>query len=175
MAALTSSNTRQRLVHERKIVVTTLSQIHFHRQAYEKFHYPDWERAVYERHWEYMLRDFQLGLKSGVRFALGTDLIGRPTHPLSEAAMEFVLAVECGMTERQAIYAGTAIASEVLGTNIDTGTLETGKLADIIAVEGDPTTDIKRLFSPCIVMKNGKNFASKNSNLYVGTQGATKA
>ncbi|MEJ5903029.1 hypothetical protein [Ochrobactrum teleogrylli] len=67
---MTSSNTRQRLVHERKIVVTTLSQIHFHRQAYEKFHYPDWERAVYERHWEYMLRDCQLGLKSGVRFTL---------------------------------------------------------------------------------------------------------
>ncbi|QWK80768.1 amidohydrolase family protein [Ochrobactrum sp. BTU1] len=89
--------------------------------------------------------------------------------------MEFVLAAECGMTERQAIYVGTAIASEVLGTNIDTGTLETGKLADIIAVEGDPTTDITRLFSTYFVMKNGKNFASKYSNLFVGTQSATKA
>ncbi|QWK80769.1 hypothetical protein [Ochrobactrum sp. BTU1] len=42
--------TRQRLMDERKTVVTTLSQIHFHWQTYEKFHYPDWERAVYERH-----------------------------------------------------------------------------------------------------------------------------
>lgn len=147
--------TRARLVAERKIVVTTLSQVHFHRAAYDRFHYPDWERGVYERHWEFMLRDFKLGLEAGVRFALGTDLVGAPTHPLKEAATEFVLAVEHGMTPADALRAGTAVSAEVLGIERLTGSLEADKFADVVALDRDPIQNIAFVKKPIFVMKRG--------------------
>lgn len=155
-----SDETRQRIVAEGKIVVTTLSQIHYHRQAYDKFNYPEWEREVYERHWVYMLRDFKRGLKAGVRFALGTDLVGAPTHPLKAAAMEFVLAVECGMAPSAALRAGTIIAAEVLGSQAVTGSIEVGKLADLVATRLDPEQDVSTLLEPAFVMKGGETVVS---------------
>jgi imidazolonepropionase-like amidohydrolase len=151
-----SEETRLRLVGAGRIVVTTIAQLHFHREAYEPFRYPDWERAIYDRHRACMRRDFVLGLKAGVRFALGTDLIGRPTHPLDRVAKEFALAVEWGMTPMQAIVAGTRTGAEVLGLARSIGTIEPGKLADVIAVEGDPSVDITALERPALVLKGGQ-------------------
>jgi len=150
-----SPETRARLVQERKIVVTTISQLHFHRAAYEAHHYPQWERAVYERHWIAMERDFKLGLGAGMRYALGTDLIGGPTHPLHKAAMEFQLAVQWGMSEHEALRAGTIMAAEALGIGSDTGSIELGKAADLIAVDGNPLRDVKVLRDPKLVVKSG--------------------
>jgi imidazolonepropionase-like amidohydrolase len=149
-----TSETRDRLIDEGKIVVTTLSQIHFHRAAYDRFHYPQWEREVYERHWHFMKRDFQLGLDAGVHFALGTDLIGAPTHSLAEAAMEFVLAVELGMSNVDALRAGTAVAAAVCDMP-DAGILEVGKVADLVALHGNPLTDISAVRAPAAVVKAG--------------------
>jgi len=149
-----SEEIRTRLVTERKIVVTTLSQIHFHRAAFETFHYPQWERDVYERHWHFMKRDFKLGLRAGVRFALGTDLIGGPTHPLKEAAMEFQLAVELGMPAREALRAGTVVAACACGM-VQAGSIEVGKEADLVALRGNPIEDIGAVRQPMAVLKSG--------------------
>ncbi|MCJ8521614.1 imidazolonepropionase-like amidohydrolase [Pseudorhizobium tarimense] len=151
-----SAETRQRLVGEGKTVVTTLSQVHFHRQAFDEYRYPDWERAVYERHWNAMSNDFRLGLEAGIRFAFGTDLIGGPTHPLHEAAMEFLLAVELGMSEGDALVAGTVTAADVLGLAQVTGSIEVGKRADIVAVGGNPLKDITSVRRPAFVMQQGR-------------------
>ncbi|MGH6859110.1 MAG: amidohydrolase family protein, partial [Phyllobacterium sp.] len=151
-----TEETRARVVREKKIVVTTLSQIHFHREAYERFHYPQWEQEVYERHWKHMLRDFRLGLEKNVRFALGTDLVGAPTHPLKAAGKEFVLAVESGMSALQALQAGTVVASEVLGIETEAGSIEVGKRADLIATYSDPLRDVSAILSPLFVMKKGR-------------------
>jgi imidazolonepropionase-like amidohydrolase len=150
-----NDETRQRLAASGKIVVTTFAQVHFHRQAYKPFHYPQWERDVYERHWAAITRDFRLSREAGVRYALGTDLIGEPTHPLDGAAKEFELAVELGMSAIEALQAGTKIASEVLGLQADIGTLETGKYADVIAVEGNVTKDVRTLRRPIFLLKGG--------------------
>jgi imidazolonepropionase-like amidohydrolase len=150
-----TDETRRELVSSGRIVVTTISQLYFHRAAYEAFHYPDWERAVYERHWSAMHNDFRKGLEAGVRYALGTDLIGEPTHPLRAAAKEYQFAVEWGMTPSDAIRAGTAVAAEALGIEQWTGTLEVGKAADVIVVPGDPLADIQALQSILFVMKQG--------------------
>lgn len=150
-----AEETRRRLIDTATIVVTTISQLHFHRAAYDAFHYPAWERAVYERHWMAMKRDFERGLAAGVRFALGTDLIGRPTHPLKEAAMEFIFATEWGMSTRAALQAGTARGAEVLGLEATTGIMAEGMTADVIGLDGDPTADIAAVRRVSFVMKAG--------------------
>lgn len=147
--------TRSRLVGEGKIVVTTISQLYFHRAAYEAFHYPAWERDVYERHWRAMRRDFELGLKAGIRFALGTDLVGKPTHPLASAAKEFELAVEWGMSPDAALRAGTIVGADVLGIASLTGSVVAGKSADLVAVE-TLRDGLGSLAEPTFVMKEGR-------------------
>ena len=147
--------TRQDLASSGRIVVTTISQLYFHRAAYEPFRYPDWEREVYERHWSAMRNDFEKGLESGVRYALGTDLIGKPTHPLGAAAKEYEFAVEWGMTSIGRHPGRHGHRGRISGIERWTGTLEAGKAADIIVAPGDPVADIRALQSVLFVMKQG--------------------
>ncbi|MCR2317534.1 amidohydrolase family protein, partial [Salmonella enterica] len=67
----------------------------------------------------------------------------------------FQYAVEWGMNPEEAIVAGTARGAEALGVENETGTLEVGKYADIIAVPGNPIDDITALQRPTAVIKNG--------------------
>ena len=153
--------TRKRIADSGKIVVSTISQLKAHQAAYETFHYHEADRAAFDRHLARMQFDFQKGLAAGVRYALGTDFIGAPTHPQWEAAREFEYAVEWGMTPGQAIVAGTRTASETLGMADRIGTLEVGKLADLIAVEGDPLKDITALQRVRYVMIGGQAVAGR--------------
>jgi imidazolonepropionase-like amidohydrolase len=64
--------------------------------------------------------------------------------------------VEAGMSPAQVIQAGTRTAAEHLGRSDELGTLEAGKLADLIVVEGDPLESISVLRTPWVVMKEGQ-------------------
>jgi imidazolonepropionase-like amidohydrolase len=86
---------------------------------------------------------------------LGSDLIGPPTHPQNCFAKEFEIAVRWGMTPMQAIMAGTAVSAEALGMQDDIGTVEVGKLADLIAMKKSPLDDIKQLQDVKFVMQGG--------------------
>ena len=99
--------------------------------------------------------DFEKSLKLGVRYALGTDLVGYPTHPPDAAAKEFEMVVDWGMTNTEAIVAGTKISAEALSLEKEIGTLEKGKLADIIAVKDDPLNNIKTLQDVKFVLFDG--------------------
>lgn len=92
-------------------------------------------------------------MAAGTPIALGTDAgVGR--H--GENAHEFTLMVEWGgMTPLQAIVAGTSSAAKLLGWESRVGTLKAGLLADIVAVPGDPTRDVKALERVSFVMKGG--------------------
>ncbi len=92
-------------------------------------------------------------IAAGTPIALGTDAgVGR--H--GENAHEFTLMVEWGgMTPMQAIVAGTSSAAKLLGWESRVGTLKAGLLADIVAVPGDPTRDVKALERVSFVMKGG--------------------
>jgi imidazolonepropionase-like amidohydrolase len=63
--------------------------------------------------------------------------------------------VAAGMPPMDAIRAATSVAAAFLGVNQDLGTLEAGKLADIIAVDGDPSEDISAMSAVRFVMKEG--------------------
>ncbi len=91
-------------------------------------------------------------LKIGVKIALGTDAA---VYPHGNNALEFALMTADGMTPSQSLLAGTAVASELLGLSAKIGTLTSGKLADIVAVPGNPIENIKVTGSVLFVMKDG--------------------
>jgi imidazolonepropionase-like amidohydrolase len=89
---------------------------------------------------------------AGVKVAFGTDAAVYP-HGLN--AHEFAVYVRLGMTPLQAIQTATTNASDLLGWSAKVGTIEPGKWADIIAVDGDPLKDVTMLEQVKFVMKGG--------------------
>ena len=103
-------------------------------------------RAIHEE-------TFRRALKAGVKIAFGTDIGGFDWH--INPAREFGWMVKYGMTPEQALRAGTVMGAELLGWSDQLGTIEPGKLADIVAVPADPLADIATLERVRFVMKNG--------------------
>jgi len=91
----------------------------------------------------------------GVKIAFGTDA-GVSKH--GRNADEFELMVKHGMTPATALQAATVNAADLLGLQADVGTLEPGKRADLIAVDGDPLADVTVLKRVAFVMKDGVEF-----------------
>jgi imidazolonepropionase-like amidohydrolase len=96
---------------------------------------------------------FRRALKAGVHIAFGTDIGGFDWH--TNPAIEFGLMVKYGMTPEQALRSATVVAAELMELSNETGSLEAGKAADIIAVHGDPLKDVHVLESVRFVMKQG--------------------
>jgi len=99
-----------------------------------------------------MFEMFRHAVRIGVPLAMGTDAA---VEPHGRNAHEFVLMVQNGLTPAQSLTAGTAGGAELLGLADQVGTLQVGKRADVIAVEGNPLADITRVEHPVFVMKDG--------------------
>ena len=97
---------------------------------------------------------FRKAVQMGVKIAFGTDAGGFDWN--IDPAIEFPLMVKYGMTPKQAIRAATVSGSELLKMQDQIGTVEAGKFADIVAVQGDPLADISILQKIDFVMKGGK-------------------
>lgn len=91
-------------------------------------------------------------IQKGVRIALGTDAA---VYPHGRNAEELTHLVRLGMKPLDAIKAATSVDAELFGIAARAGTLEAGKLADIIAVPGDPSSDIRAVTKVFFVMKEG--------------------
>lgn len=98
-------------------------------------------------------RNVEKAYPAGVKIAFGTDA-GVSKH--GRNADEFELMVKHGMPPAEAIKAATTNAADLLGLSQEIGTLEPGKRADIIAVGGDPLTDVTTLKQVAFVMKDGR-------------------
>lgn len=85
------------------------------------------------------LESFARALESGVKIAMGTDA-GTPFNRHGNNAFELKLMVDAGMTPMQAIVSSTSLAAEVL--DLEVGAVQEGYLADLIAVDGDPSENV---------------------------------
>jgi imidazolonepropionase-like amidohydrolase len=100
----------------------------------------------------HVLESHRRAIRAGVPIAFGTDA-GVFEHGTN--AGEFALMVEAGMTPAQALLAATRNAADALGRRADLGTIEPGRWADIVAVQGDPLRDVRVLEEIGFVMKEG--------------------
>ena len=98
-------------------------------------------------------------MKAGVKIAFGTDVGGFSWD--IDPALQFSSLVKLGMTPRQAIETSIKTGAELLGLQNDIGTLDKGKYADIIVVEGDPLTDVTALQKVTQTMKGGVTYTPK--------------
>jgi len=111
-------------------------------------------KAVMKSHFQSVRRAY----KAKIPIAMGTDA-GTPFNCHGENLKEMELLVKAGMTPMEAIVATTQTASEVLGLEKKIGTLEKGKLADLIVVDGNPLKDIQLLQDKDkirVIMKEGQ-------------------
>ncbi len=86
-------------------------------------------------------RSVKAALAAAIPIAMGTDA-GVPFVKHGDNAIELVLMVEAGLSPMQAIVASTRNAARALGLQDEIGTIEVGKLADLLVIEGDPLVDI---------------------------------
>ena len=100
---------------------------------------------------------FGKALRKGVKIVFGTDAGGFPWTEVNQAR-EFHYYVEYGMTPMQAIRTATTTAADLLGWSDRIGSIEAGKFADIVAVSGDPLSDVAELEHVKFVMKDGVVF-----------------
>lgn len=105
-----------------------------------------------------MRQNFVNAYKADVKIAFGTDQGAVSNRSKAE---EFVLLVEAGMSERDAILSATRNAAELIGDSQNVGSVEAGKFADLIAVAGDPMEDITVLQRIDFVMKGGEVLKSE--------------
>ena len=111
-------------------------------------HLTDVQRRVIQHHKE----TFQKAMKLGVKIAFGTD-VGAFAHGTGNR--EFLRMAEYGMKPIDVIRSATIVGSELLRMEKEIGTIEAGKFADIVAVEGNPLADIGALTKVKFVMKAG--------------------
>jgi imidazolonepropionase-like amidohydrolase len=101
---------------------------------------------------------FRRAVRAGVRIAMGTDA-GTPFNRHGANAQEIGLMVDCGMPPLDALVAATRNAADLLDLLDETGTVEPGKAADLLIVDGDPLADVTLLAAPdriAGIMKGGR-------------------
>jgi imidazolonepropionase-like amidohydrolase len=125
------------MAEKRVVLVPTLLVYEFHRESRSP-HVRERARALQAHHRETVQR----ALAAGVRVVAGTDAGGHG-HPPN--AGELPLLAAAGLTPMQALQAATGWAAECLGIGDECGTLEKGKRADVVVVEGDPLADLRVL------------------------------
>ncbi len=134
-------------------LVPTLYLLDWHREHASQANLPDFLRAKMEMVSAVGKQNVKKAIQAGVKIAMGTDAAVYP-HGLN--AHELAVYVSLGMSPLQAIQSATINDADLLGWSDKIGTLESGKWADIIAIDGDPLHDITTLQQVKFVMKGGE-------------------
>lgn len=139
-------------------LVPTIYLTDWFMENYQKLGLPESIIAKAKEVMPAMQRNLSRAFSQGVPVAFGTDAAVYP-HGLN--AREFAVYVRFGMTPLEAIQTSTLNASKLLGMQDKLGTIETGRYADLIAVDGDPTKDVTLLEKVKWVMKAGIEIRSR--------------
>ena len=134
-------------------LVPTLYLLDWHREHAAQADLPDFLRAKMEMVSAVGKQNVKKAIQAGVKIGMGTDAAVYP-HGLN--AHELAVYVSLGMSPLQAIQSATINDADLLGWSDKVGTLESGKWADIIAVDGDPLHDVTTLQHVKFVMKGGE-------------------
>jgi imidazolonepropionase-like amidohydrolase len=125
---------------------------------------PDWMVQKAKECWKDRAENFRMFLEKGVKISLGSDA-GVPYIRQGDNLRELRMFVDLGMSPMDAIVAATRTAAEAIGVADSAGTLEVGKLADIVLVDGNPLENIDLLHqedSINLVMQEGKVVVARN-------------
>jgi imidazolonepropionase-like amidohydrolase len=150
------------LVERGTYLVPTLTAMDALANQADKFGLSQFARSKVEVVARSHFESFRKAAAAGVKMAAGTDNIEDWMH--GKNARELELMVRYGYTPMQAIVAATKISSEACRVNAKVGTLEPGKLADLLVVDGNPLEDIAILQDQSkllLIMKDGKNYVKK--------------
>lgn len=109
--------------------------------------------------WDLMQKSWNKALKAGVTLPFGS---GAGPFPHGAQINQFAYMVKWGMTPAQALQAATSVAAKLIGWEDQVGTVEKGKFADLIAVPGNPLTDITEIQKVRFVMKGGEVIRNDN-------------
>src|ERR1700674_2271407 len=148
----------ERMAERGIFFVPTLLVYEYHRKSPQP-HVRERAEALHEHH----IASIRRALGIGVKIVAGTDAGGHG-HPANAGELDCL--VRAGLTPMQALQAATGWAAECLGQEADLGTVEAGKLADLVAVAGDPLADIPlfRAQRPiALVIKDGAVAADRTS------------
>jgi imidazolonepropionase-like amidohydrolase len=146
----------ERMAERGIFFVPTLLVYEYHRKSPQP-HVRERAEALYEHH----IASIRRALDIGVRVVAGTDAGGHG-HPANAGELQSL--VKAGMTPMQALQAATGWAAECLGREDELGTVQPGRLADLVAVKGDPLADIAMLRDPAriaLVIKDGRIAANR--------------
>jgi len=149
-----------RMAAQGTFFVPTLTVYVYHRESASP-HVRARAVALYPHH----VASVQRALELGVPIAAGTDAGGHG-HPKN--ALELKYLVEAGLTPMQALRSATQWAAQCLGLERDLGTIEQGRLADLVVVNGNPLTDVTLLLDPArieLVLKGGVVCADRRKPL----------
>ncbi|MDP2872864.1 MAG: amidohydrolase family protein, partial [Bacillota bacterium] len=120
---------------------------------------PPWRLRKQLECMEVMEKSFVRAYEAGVRIATGPDYFGAPMRAHGDNADEVIAMVRYGMRSGDAIVATTRTSAECVGVERDYGTVEKGKIADLVAIDGNPLDDIGLVKAGIrFVMKGGRVF-----------------
>jgi imidazolonepropionase-like amidohydrolase len=149
------------------IFVPTLSIMHQLVTRGEEAGYPPWALEKGREVEEITIKNVAKLREAGMTIAAATDFGGSPLLKMGTNAMELeLLVIQCGFTPMEAIVAATRNGAEACGLARLTGTIEKGKVADILVIDGDPLRDIRILQDRAkieMVMKEGKIEVARES------------
>ena len=149
----------QLAVERGAIIVPTLSIVERILERGEKAGVPEWGLKKAEEVYSIHVENIKKAVKAGVKIAAGTDFFNDALGEMGENALELQLLVEkLGLSPMEAIIAATKNAAEACGLQEKIGTIEKGKLADLLIVDGNPLADISVLREPDnikLVVKEG--------------------
>jgi imidazolonepropionase-like amidohydrolase len=146
----------QMMLDQGTYLVPTFLVLELNRELAKSGDLPDWGREDAVRIVDIHRENIEQAYQAGVPIAMGTDC-GVIPHGIN--LQELGLLCDMGMTPEEALTAGTKTAAECLGWQDQVGTLEKGKLADVVISKKDPLAYIKSLGNPdniMVVLKDGK-------------------